>query len=65
MDSLIHSPEAAGIWTVQSGIFPENIASLTLHQRAGFRAIVTRERIGQHRGHWRDVILVERRSPQL
>lgn len=60
--ALIDSTEAAGIWTIQSGIFPENVASLTLHQRAGFRVVGTRERLGRHHGVWRDVMLVERRS---
>ena len=61
--ALIRSTEAAGIWTVQSGVFPENTASLALHRAAGVRAVGTRERIGQHYGHWRDVVLIERRSP--
>lgn len=65
LDALIASTEAAGIWTIQSGIFPENTASLALHARAGFRTIGTRERIGRHHGVWRDVILLERRSPVL
>ncbi|MGW2273183.1 N-acetyltransferase family protein [Streptomyces yangpuensis] len=65
LDALIASAEAAGIWTIQSGIFPENNASLALHARAGFRIIGTRERIGRHHGVWRDVILLERRSPVL
>ncbi len=65
LDTLITSTEAAGIWTIQSGIFPENAASLTLHQAAGFRVVGTRERIGRHRGRWRDVILIERRSPAV
>jgi L-amino acid N-acyltransferase YncA len=63
--ALITSTEAAGIWTIQSGIFPENTASLALHQAAGFRVVGTRERIGQHRGRWRDVVLIERRSPAV
>ncbi|MFG2896924.1 GNAT family N-acetyltransferase [Streptomyces zaomyceticus] len=63
LTALLASTDAAGIWTVQSGIFPENTASLALHQRAGFRVIGTRERIGRHHGAWRDVVLVERRSP--
>jgi L-amino acid N-acyltransferase YncA len=62
MQALIASTEAAGIWTIQSGIFPENTASLALHHAAGFRGIGTRERIGQHNGRWHDVILIERRS---
>ena len=65
LDTLIASTEAAGIWTIQSGIFPENTASLALHQGAGFRVVGTRERIGQHHGRWRDVILIERRSPAV
>jgi L-amino acid N-acyltransferase YncA len=63
LEALIGSTEAAGIWTIQSGIFPENTASLALHRRAGFRVIGTRIRIGRHHGVWRDVVLVERRSP--
>ncbi|MEW1842172.1 N-acetyltransferase family protein [Nonomuraea angiospora] len=65
LGTLIASTEAAGIWTVQSGIFPENTASLALHARAGFRVIGTRERIGRHHGVWRDVVLIERRSPHI
>ncbi|MFC9699673.1 GNAT family N-acetyltransferase [Streptomyces sp. NPDC056943] len=63
LGALIASTEAAGIWTVQSGIFPENTASLAVHERAGFRVIGTRERIGRLHGRWRDTVLVERRSP--
>jgi L-amino acid N-acyltransferase YncA len=65
LDTLIASTEAAGIWTIQSGIFPENAASLALHEAAGFRVVGTRERIGQHHGRWRDVIFIERRSPAV
>ena len=60
--ALISSTEAAGIWTIQSGIFPENEASLGLHRSVGFREVGRRERLGQHHGVWRDVVLVERRS---
>jgi phosphinothricin acetyltransferase len=63
LEALISSTEASGIWTIQSGIFPENAASAALHQAAGFRIVGTRERIGQHHGRWRDVVLIERRSP--
>jgi L-amino acid N-acyltransferase YncA len=62
METLIASTEAAGIWTLQSGVFPENEASLKLHARCGFRVIGVRERIGQHDGWWRDVLFLERRS---
>jgi phosphinothricin acetyltransferase len=62
LDALIASCEAAGIWTIQSGVFPENTASLRLHQRAGFRIVGVRERVGHHHGTWRDVVLIERRS---
>ncbi|MEV7568900.1 GNAT family N-acetyltransferase [Streptomyces tanashiensis] len=65
LDALVASTEAAGIWTVQSGIFPENAASLAVHARAGFRVIGTRERIGRLHGVWRDTVLVERRSPRI
>lgn len=60
--ALTGSAEAAGIWTIQSGVFPENTASLRLHARAGFRVVGTRERIGRHHGQWRDTVLIERRS---
>jgi phosphinothricin acetyltransferase len=60
--AFIGSTEAAGIWTIQSGIFPENAPSLRLHEQAGFRVVGTRERLGCHHGRWRDVTLVERRS---
>ncbi|MFE9959339.1 GNAT family N-acetyltransferase [Micromonospora sp. NPDC005299] len=65
LDALIASTEAAGVWTIQSGVFPENTASLALHRRAGFRVVGTRERVGRHHGRWRDVVLLERRSPAV
>ncbi|MDX2917582.1 GNAT family N-acetyltransferase [Streptomyces globisporus] len=65
LEALIKSTEQAGIWTIQSGVFPENTASLAVHERAGFRVIGTRERIGRHHGVWRDVVLLERRSPAI
>jgi L-amino acid N-acyltransferase YncA len=63
LDRFLADTDAAGVWTVQSGVFPENVASLALHERAGFRVVGTRERIGRHHGRWRDVVLLERRSP--
>ncbi|RLK09885.1 phosphinothricin acetyltransferase [Micromonospora sp. M71_S20] len=65
LDTLVASTEAAGVWTIQSGVFPENTASLGLHRRAGFRVVGVRERVGRHRGRWRDVVLIERRSPVI
>jgi L-amino acid N-acyltransferase YncA len=63
LQGLIESTERARIWTIQSGVFPENTAILTLHAACGFRAVGTRERLGRHHGAWRDVVLLERRSP--
>jgi phosphinothricin acetyltransferase len=65
--ALIAGSEAAGIWTLQSGIFPENTTSLALHTRQGFRVVGRRERVGRMdygplAGQWRDTLLVERRS---
>src|ERR671936_882800 len=65
LEALVASTEAGGVWTIQSGIFPENVASLALHARLGFRVVGTRERIGRHHGRWRDVVMVERRSPRV
>lgn len=68
LDALIASTERAGIWTIQSGIFPENTASLALHTAAGFRVVGLRERLGRHTAdgnRWRDVVLIERRSPLI
>lgn len=59
---LITESEQNGIWTLQAGIFPENVASLRIHARCGFRQVGYRERIGQMHGVWRDTVLLERRS---
>jgi L-amino acid N-acyltransferase YncA len=60
--TLIEESERQGIWTLQAGVFPENEASIALHKAWGFREVGYREKIGQMNGHWRDVILLERRS---
>jgi phosphinothricin acetyltransferase len=62
LETLIEHADSAGIWTIQSGIFPENVASVELHLRCGFRVVGTRERLGQLNGIWRDVLLMERRK---
>lgn len=66
MDALVDASEAAGIWTLQAGIFPENEASLAVHEAVGFRRVGVRRRIGRfHDGRWRDVVLLERRSERV
>jgi L-amino acid N-acyltransferase YncA len=62
LTAVVASAERGGIWTVQTGIFPENQASVRLHQTCGFRVVGVRERLGQLHGRWRDVLLLERRS---
>lgn len=62
LEALIDHTEAAGIWTLEALVFPENGASIALLERAGFRVVGTRERLGQMHGRWRDVVLLERRS---
>ncbi|MBA5638608.1 N-acetyltransferase [Duganella sp. LX20W] len=61
MHELVAASEQLGFWTLQAGIFPENVASLALHARVGFRQVGRREKMGQLHGAWRDVVLVERR----
>ena len=62
MEALLKSADAGGVWTVQTSIFPENEASLALHERVGFRVVGRRERIAQLDGVWRDTLLLERRG---
>lgn len=67
LDAFVAASDAAGFWTIQSSIFPENTASRRVHESAGFRVIGIRERIarstlGAHAGQWRDTVLIERRS---
>ncbi|MBF9236905.1 N-acetyltransferase [Hymenobacter sp. BT683] len=61
--ALVAESEARGMWTLQAGIFPENAASVKLHEAQGFRVVGRREKIGQLAGVWRDTLLLERRSP--
>ena len=63
--ALIEASEANGIWTLQASIFPENVASVRLHEACGFREVGRRERIAQLRGKWRDTVILERRSPRV
>jgi len=62
LHKLVEASEREGIWTLQAGIFPENIASVELHKRCGFTTVGTRKRLGRMDGRWRDVSLMERRS---
>ena len=62
LQALVQQSEDNGIWTLQAGIFPENQASVVLHERCGFRVVGRRERMGRLAGIWRDVLLMERRS---
>lgn len=66
LTELIDASEAAGLWTLQAGIFPGNIPSIRLHESCGFRRVGVREKIGRDKdGTWRDVLLLERRSPRI
>jgi L-amino acid N-acyltransferase YncA len=62
LGALVAESERLGLWTLQAGIFPENKASIALHEAVGFRAVGVRERLGCMDGRWRDVVLMERRS---
>jgi len=65
LERLIAAAEDGGIWTLQAGIFPENQASVRLHEKHGFRVVGRRERLGQLHGAWKDVLLLERRSSRV
>jgi phosphinothricin acetyltransferase len=65
LSQLVAASEEHGIWTLQASIFPENRASIALHQRAGFRIVGTRERIACREGRWRDTVLMERRTTRF
>jgi phosphinothricin acetyltransferase len=60
--ALIDAAEHAGLWTLQASVMADNVATLRLHEKAGFRPVGRRERIGQLHGQWRDTLLLERRS---
>ncbi|HEX8694489.1 MAG TPA: GNAT family N-acetyltransferase [Longimicrobium sp.] len=62
LERLVEGSEAAGIWTLQASIFPENVASIALHAAFGFRVVGVRRRIARHHGAWRDTVILERRS---
>lgn len=63
--ALIEESERENFWTLQAGVFPENLASLAIHQASGFRIIGTREKIGKMNGVWRDTVLLEKRSDKV
>ena len=63
--AVLNAATAADVWTVQSSLFPENQASLVLHERLGFRVVGRRDRIGRQAGRWRDTLLVEWRNPAI
>ena len=65
LESLIEESEQNGIWMLQAGVFPENMASINLHLRCGFREVGRRERIGKLNGVWRSTLLLERRSKSV
>lgn len=62
---LVRASEDAGLWTLQAGIFPENLASIAIHHRCGFRTVGVREKLGKMGDTWRDVCLLERRSARV
>ena len=63
MEAVIASAARGGIWTIQAGMFPENAASLALHERLGFRLVGHFERIARLDGVWRDTVVMELRLP--
>lgn len=62
LEALVAASERGGVWTLQAGVFPENEASIRLHESCGFRVVGRRVRIGKMNGVWRDTVLLERRS---
>jgi phosphinothricin acetyltransferase len=65
MEALVAGADSGGIWTIQTNVFPENTASVALHERVGFRVVGRRDRLARLDGVWRDTLLLERRSPSV
>ena len=65
LKALVEASEEVGLWTLQAGIFTENVGSVRIHERCGFRLVGIRERLGKMGGRWRDVLLLERRSTRV
>jgi L-amino acid N-acyltransferase YncA len=65
LQALIDESEKNGLWTLQAGVFPENIASIRLHEKCGFRQVGFREKIGKMGNRWRDTVLLEKRSKEI
>jgi L-amino acid N-acyltransferase YncA len=65
LQSLVERSEGCGVWTLQAGIFPENVPSVALHKSCGFREVGLRQKLAQRNGVWRDVLLLERRSSRV
>src|SRR5262245_4787771 len=60
LDALCQAYAERGFWKIVSRIFPENTASLALHERCGFRVVGVYQRHGKLEGEWRDCVVVER-----
>lgn len=65
LDALIQESEKNDLWTLQAGIFPENVSSIRIHKALGFREVGYREKIGKLKGVWRNTVLLERRSSKV
>ena len=62
LSTQVMEADGAGLWTLQTSIFPENRASLALHRSAGYRTLAVRSSIARLDGVWRDTVLLERRA---
>jgi L-amino acid N-acyltransferase YncA len=65
LQALVQESEVNGVWTLQAGIFPENVVSVALHKSCGFRTVGVRRRVGKLGETWRDVLLLERRTTKV